>query len=128
MDWNVISHIADILGIASFFVSFGIFRKIYKKTASQKSLYRQERQNLLVNLQALQQNMWCDLLRSPQLQSDLQKWVFEYQIKYLLISSPRCAFHAFRCSFLLGKPSTPSRYCKISTDINFLIARLTKKE
>ncbi len=128
MNWTILGHIADVLGVFSFFLSLGIIRKITAKTEAQKELYKTERNELLRNLIAIQQNIWDDGLISVQIQDHLQAKVFEYQMKYLFISSPRCIFHAFRCTRLLKDGISNSNTKKIRQDINFLIARLTKKE
>lgn len=128
MNWKLISCIADILGIISFVLSLGIFHKIYAKAATQKETYVKERSDLLNNLMAMRQNIWNDNLISMQIQDTLQTKVFEYQIKYLFISSPRCVFHAFRCTHLLKSGINETNTVKIRNDINFLIARLSKKE
>lgn len=128
MNWVIFSRFADILGIISFILSLGIFHKIYAKAATQKEIYKEERNDLLASLLALRQNIWNDNLISIQIQDTLQTKVFEYQLKYLFISSPRCVFHAFRCTHLLKKGITESNTTKIRNDINFLIARLSKKE
>lgn len=128
MSWVLLGRFADILGIFSFFISIGIFRRIYAKTTLQKDSYIQERIDLLTALRAIQQNIWDDGLTSPEIQDSLQTKMFEYQLKYLLISSPRCIFHAYRCTQLLKDGINDSNTNKIRQDINFLIARLSKKE
>lgn len=131
MNWDTISHIADALGIISFLlsvISLGLVRKIYAKAETQKEVYKAERNELLIHLVAIRENIWNDGLISPQIQDTLQSKVFEYQIKYLFISSPRCIFHAFRCTSLLRKGINNSNTQKIRQDISFLIARLSKKE
>ena len=128
MYWTIFGRIADILSFISFFVSLGILRKIYSKAEVQKETYKKERDELLINLRALQQNIWTDGLTSIEIQDALQTKMFEYQMKYLLISSPRCIFHAFRCSHLLKIGINKSNTKKIQQDVCFLIARLSKKE
>lgn len=128
MDWNIFGRIADILSIISFIISLGIFRKIYAKTETQKKTYNEERNDLLSHLLALQRNIWDDGLASIKIQDNLQVEIYKYQIKYLLISSPRCIFHAFRCTHLLKSGINESNTTKIRQDVNFLIARLSKKE
>ena len=128
MTWEIFGRIADVLGVISFLLSLGIFQKLYAKAETQKETYIQERNELLINLQALQQNIWDDGLITPQIQDALQTRMFEYQIKYFFISSPRCIFHAFRCTKLLKGGITNANTHKIREDINFLIARLSKKE
>ncbi len=128
MNWNMFGRFADILSVISFIISLGIFHKIHAKTTVQKETYNQERTKLLSQLIALQLNIWEDGLTSAKIQDSLQVKIYEYQIKYLFISSPRCIFHAFRCSHLLKAGITESNTLKIRQDINFLIARLSKKE
>lgn len=128
MNLDTLGHIADFLGILSFVLSFNIFRRINQKTESQKETYKNESEQLLISLKALQQNIWDDGLINIKIQDTLQTTIFEYQIKYLFISTPRCIFHAFRCSHLLKFGITESNGIKIRTDINYLIARLSKKE
>ena len=128
MNWTIFGRIADILGIVSFLLSLGIFRKIYAKAETQKETYIKERDILLRHLRVLQQNIWDDGLTSDKIQDALQTKMFEYQMKYLFISSPRCIFHTFRCSHLLKDGITASNTRKIRNDINFLIARLSKEE
>lgn len=128
MTWEIFGHIADVLGVISFFLSLGILQKIYAKAETQKETYIKERNDLLNHLKALQQNIWDDGLTSSKLQDALQTKMFEYQMKYLYISSPRCIFHAFRCTHLLKQGLNSSNTKKIREDVNFLIARLSKKE
>ncbi len=128
MTWEIFGRIADVLGVISFFVSLGIFQRIYAKAEMQKATYIKERKELFSHLKALQQNIWDDGLNTPQLQDALQTKMFEYQIKYFFISSPRCIFHAFRCSYLLKKGINHLNAPKIREDINYLLARLSKKE
>lgn len=128
MNWTILGYIADIIGILSFIVSLGILRKVHAKVATQKETYEKERDDLLANLQALRENIWQDNLSSLEFQDALQTKVFEYQMKYLFISSLRCIFHAFRCTHLLKKGINDNNTKKLRNDINFLIARLSKKE
>ena len=128
MLWDTIGHIADILGIASFILSLGIIRQLYARDEFQKETYKVESGALLEHLIALQKNIWEDGLDTPKIQDSLQVKMYEYQMKYLLISSPRCIFHAFRCTHLLKNGITKSNTYRIRQDINFLIARLSKKE
>ena len=128
MSWAIFGYIADILSVISFVISLGIFHRIYEKTETQKESYNKEREALLSQLLALQRNIWDDGLTSIKIQDNLQIEVYKYQIKYLLISSPRCIFHAFRCTHLLKSGINESNTTKIRQDINFLIARLSKKE
>lgn len=128
MSWSTFGRIADILSVISFLLSLGIFRRIYIKAETQKTTYAEERDTLLAHLIALQKNIWDDGLTSAEIQDTLQTKMFEYQMKYFFISSPRCIFHAFRCTHLLKNGIAPSNTTKIRNDINFLIARLSKKE
>lgn len=128
MNWTILSRIADILSVISFFISIGIFQKIYSRSTFQKETYTVERTDLLEALLAIRENIWNDGLISDKIQDTLQTKVFEYQMKYLLISSPRCIFHTFRCTCLLKIGINDSNINKIRQDINFLIARLSKKE
>ena len=128
MSWSTCGRIADILSVISFLLSLGIFRRIYIKAETQKTTYAEERDTLLAHLIALQKNIWDDGLTSAEIQDTLQTKMFEYQMKYFFISSPRCIFHAFRCTHLLKNGIAPSNTAKIRNDINFLIARLSKKE
>lgn len=131
MNWNTISHFADVLGIFSFLlsaISLGLVRRLYAKAEMQREIYKEERNELLVHLMAIRENIWNDGLISPQIQDTLQSKVYEYQMKYLFISSPRCIFHAFRCTNLLRKGINNSNTQKIRQDVSFLIARLSKKE
>ena len=43
MNWTILSRVADILGVVSFLLSLGIFRKIYTKAEIQKETYTEER-------------------------------------------------------------------------------------
>ena len=54
MNWTILSRVADILGVVSFLLSLGIFRKIYTKAEIQKETYTEERDALLIHLKALQ--------------------------------------------------------------------------
>ena len=53
MNWIIIGHIADILGIVSCVFSFRILHRVYAKTESQKETYRNERKELLIHLLSL---------------------------------------------------------------------------
>ena len=141
MFWQYLSKIADILGIIGFAISLlslNVVRKVYSNITVKKESYNQERLELIKHLSALQENIWSDNLTSIKIQDSLQTKVFEYQIKYFfisscmiirkLISSPRCIFHAFRCTYLLRKGINDVNTKKIRQDVNYLIARLSKKE
>ena len=121
MFWTTFSRICDILGFISFFLSVGILKKVYAKAESQRESYKTEREELLYALIALRQNIWDDGLFTLSIQDKLQ-------MKYSLISSIRCSFHLYRCSHLLKSEITESSKRKIRQDLNFLIARLNKKE
>lgn len=128
MSWTTFSRICDILGFISFFLSIGILKKVYAKTESQKETCKNEREELLCSIIALRQNIWDDGLLTSSIQDNLQSKIYEFQMKYSLISSLRCSFHLYRCSHLLKSEITESSKRKIRQDINFLIARLNKKE
>lgn len=131
MYWSYLSKIADIFGIIGFLISLlslNVVRKVYSNITTKKESYNNEREALITHLSALQENIWSDNLMSPKIQDTLQTKVFEYQIKYLFISSPRCIFHAFRCTHLLKKGINNANTKKIRQDVSFLIARLSKKE
>lgn len=128
MNWTILGHISDCLGILGFILSLGIFRKLSAKTIMQKENYKAERKMLLDDLYILQQNIWDDGLTSTQLQDNLRTRIMEYQIKYFFISTPRCLHHAFRCTRLLKSGINPKTTLKIREDICFLLARLSKKE
>lgn len=128
MSWTTFSRICDILGFISFFLSIGILKKVYAKTESQKETYKNEREELLCSIIALRQNIWDDGLLTSSIQDNLQSKIYEFQMKYSLISSLRCSFHLYRCSHLLKSEITEFSKRKIRQDINFLIARLNKKE
>nr|DAL37612.1 MAG TPA_asm: hypothetical protein [Caudoviricetes sp.] len=131
MFWQYLSKIADILGIIGFAISLlslNVVRKVYSNITVKKESYNQERLELIKHLSALQENIWSDNLTSIKIQDSLQTKVFEYQIKYFFISSPRCIFHAFRCTYLLRKGINDVNTKKIRQDVNYLIARLSKKE
>ena len=128
MNWTIFGRIADILAVASFIISLGIFRKIIEKSQEQKERYSEEREKLLSSLSALQDSIWRDGLKSIKIQDNLQTLVYEYQQKYWLKSSPQCWFHTIRCIHILNLGISESNMPKIRQDINFLMARLTKKE
>ena len=128
MNWTIFGRITDILSVLSFIISLGIFRKIYAKAEMQKTTYENERINLLTNLCALQKSIWEDGLKTMAIQDLLQQLAYEYRQKYLFISSPLCIFHVSRCIHLLQKGINDSNLVKIRQDINYLIARLSKKE
>ena len=92
MFWQYLSKIADILGIIGFAISLlslNVVRKVYSNITVKKESYNQERLELIKHLSALQENIWSDNLTSIKIQDSLQTKVFEYQIKYFFISSPR---------------------------------------
>ena len=128
MFWTTFSRICGILGFISFFLSIGILKKVYAKAESQRESYKNEREELLYALIALRQNIWDDGLFTLSIQDKLQSKIYEFQIKYSLISSIRCSFHLYRCLHLLKSEITESSKRKIRQDLNFLIARLNKKE
>lgn len=125
---KAISLIADILGILSFLLSLHIVQRLSIKANWQKEVYREERVELLSTLQALRENIWTDGIISSKIQDHLCSKLFEYRIKFLLISTPVCWFHLSRCLSLL-KPGISSKNSEgIRYHLNYIIASLSKEE
>lgn len=128
MNWTVLGRIADVLAILSFIISIGIFKKIYSRSIMQKETYIEERTNLLNHLSALQQNIWIDGIVSTKLQDQLETKIFEYRIKYWMISSLLCHIHIHKALKILNKEINRQSNAELHHHVNYLIARLSKKE
>ena len=131
MDWTKIGHIADIFGILSFIascISIVIGSFILAKTRKQKAQYKKQRKELYENLVALRDNIWTDKLLNDRIFDTLQTTLYEYRMKYWLLSSPICHYHIFMCLKLLSKEDFKKNKQNIRRHINYLIARLTQKE
>lgn len=131
MNWATIGHISDILGIVGFILSVIslIFSwSILSKVKRQKDQYKQERQSLFESLCAMRENIWNDKLTDIRIRDKLQTELHGYRMRYWMIVSPVCWYHLQRCIKLLSKDDFNKDSKTIRNDLNFLIARLTKKE
>ncbi|RHO59302.1 hypothetical protein DW091_06045 [Eubacterium sp. AM05-23] len=126
-----VGTIADIAGILSFLMSIVLFiisHSIFKNIEKQRSQYNNEREKLLSSLLALRQNVFEDDLCGLELISQIRTCIFEYQQKYWKISSIRCIVHSFKCLYRLKKGITEDNKRAICGNLDYLIARLKKKE
>lgn len=131
MNWNKVSNIADILGIISFLFSLGSFiisGTILSSIKRQKSDYKKERKELHDSLCALRENIWRDGLTDIRIRDKLQTLLFGYRMRYWLLSSPLCHYHVHRCLKLLSDDRCELNSIYIRNHINYIIARLIKKE
>ena len=131
MNWDVFGHIADILGVISFFfslVSLIFSWLILSRIKRQRSQFNKERMELYESLCALRVNIWSDQLTDARICDKLQTELLGYRMRYGLLLSPRCRFHLNRCINLLARADLNPESKIIRNDLNFLIARLTKKE
>ena len=129
----IISTVADILGIISFFVSLFTFiaaRTILKDVKSKRNEYEQERFQLQTSLMALRDNIVED--NRPlnlKYRSQIRTILYTYRQKYLPISSLSCLFHLMRATHFFKKmrPNQNERE-KLCLSLDFLIARFNKTE
>lgn len=94
----------------------------------QKTQYRKERKELFESLSALRENIWEDQLINTRICDKLQSELHAYRMKYWLLSSPLCHYHLTRCINLLTRDDFPNHLNIIRKHLNYIIARLTKKE
>lgn len=129
----MISTIADILGIISFFVSVFTFiaaKTILKDVKSKRNEYEHERFQLQTSLMALRDNIVEDSQPlNLKYRSKIRTILYTYRQKYLPISSLSCLYHLMRATHFCNKsaPSQNERE-KLCLSLDFLIARFNKTE
>ncbi len=116
--------ISVLLSIMSLIISSTVLSHVRE----QKVDYNKARKNLYSELSSLQQNIWDDDLLSNRIRDKLQTNLYKYAIRYWKISSPICLFHVHRCIHNLKKDDIHNYKKTICNDLNYIIARLTKKE
>lgn len=131
MDWTIIGHVADALGIISFIfstISLMLNVLIFSRLKQQKAVYTRNRKKLFEELSALRQNIWDDHIITDKTCDSLQTALSSMRQCFPMLLSPMCNYHIWRCTHLLKKDDFENNKMKIRADLNYLIARLSKKE
>ena len=127
----MLSTIADILAVLSFFTSIIVFfmsHSIFKYVKMQRKEYDDERIQLQTSLIAIRNNIWKDNLTGIKIRSKLRTELYTYLLKYWKISSPICLFHIFRSLRICRKNFNTNQKERLCESIDYLIARFNKKE
>lgn len=131
MDWKFIGRAADIIGILGFIcsaISLILNACILSRIKSQKNAYSQRRKKLYEELSSLREIIWTDKIITPKTCDSLHTALSSMRQCFPLLLSPVCNYHIWHCIHLLKKNDFDNNQSEIRAHLNFLIARLTKKE
>lgn len=131
MNWDGVSRIADVIGIIGFVFSvislvFNIL--IFSRIKVQKNKYRKERKNIYDELCSLREVIWDDQIATAKIRDQLHTTLESIRQCFPLLLSVKCFFHIWHCIHLLKKDDFANNQSAIRYDLNYIIARLTKKE
>lgn len=127
----MLSTIADIAGILSFFMSIVLFilsHSLFKNAAEQRREYNDKRLEIQSDLIGLRDNIWEDQLDNIKIRSQLRQALYSYRNQYWFIAFPFRLFHIQRSlRFINGsiKEEDKETLCK---HIDYLIGNMDKKE
>lgn len=127
----MLSTIADIAGILSFFMSIILFilsHSLFKNATEQRMDYNDQRLKLQSDLISLRDNIWEDNLDTLKIRSELRQALYSYRNRYWFIAFPFRLFHIQRSLHYIKKPIQQCDKEKLCTHIDYLIGNMDKKE
>lgn len=127
---NIISLIADILGIATFVASIGTFimsRNLLKHYAQLKIDYNKERLNIQSDLMSLRNNILIDKFTNREFRSKLRETLYADRNKYWMLYFPFRLFKIQQCLFYIKGPTSSKHLEKLCNILDYLIATLNEK-
>lgn len=102
----MLSTIADIAGILSFFMSIILFilsRSLFKNATEQRKEYNSKRLEIQSELISLRDNIWEDNLDNLKIRSKLRQALYSYRNRYWFIAFPFRLYHIQRSLHYIKK-------------------------
>lgn len=127
---DIISLIADILGIATFVASIGTFimsRNLLKHYTQLKIDYNKERLNIQSDLISLRNNILVDKLTNREFRSKLRETLYADRNKYGMLYFPFRLLKIQQCLFYIKGPISPKHLEKLCDILDYLIGTLNEK-
>lgn len=127
----MLSTIADIAGILSFFMSIILFilsHSLFKNATEQRIDYNDQRLKIQSDLIALRYNIWEDNIDTLKIRSELRQALYSYRNRYWFIAFPFRLYHLQRSLHYTKKPIQQCDKEKLCAHIDYLIGNMDKKE
>lgn len=127
----MLSTIADIFGILSFFMSIVLFilsHSLFKNMKEQRLDYNEERFKIQSDLIALRDNIWEDNLDDIKTRSKLRQALYSYRNRYWFIAFPFRLYHIQRSLHFIKGPIKSQCKESLCNHIDYLIGNMDKKE
>lgn len=127
----MLSTIADIAGILSFFMSIVLFilsHSLFKNAAEQRREYNDKRLEIQSDLIGLRDNIWEDQLDNIKIRSQLRQALYSYRNQYWFIAFPFRLFHIQRSLHFINGPIKEEDKETLCKHIDYLIGNMDKKE
>ena len=127
----MLSTIADIVGILSFFMSIILFiisHTLLKNATEQRRDYNKERFDIQSDLISLRDNIWDDNLDNLEIRSKLRQALYSYKNKYWFIAFPFRLYHIQRSLHYIKGPIPNEKKETLCNHIDYLIGNMDKKE
>lgn len=127
----MLSTIADVAGIFSFFMSIVLFilsRSLFKNATEHRADYNRERLNIQSDLVALRDNIWQDNLDNIKIRSQLRQALYSYRNRYWFIAFPFRLYHIQRSLHYIKRPINNNKKETLCNHIDYLIGNMDKKE
>lgn len=127
----MLSTVADIAGILSFFMSIILFilsRSLFKNATEQRKEYNSKRLEIQSELVSLRDNIWEDNLDNLKIRSKLRQALYSYRNRYWFIAFPFRLYHIQRSLHYIKKPIPANKKELLCNHIDYLIGNMDKKE
>ena len=128
----MLSTLADITGLLSFFMSIVLFiysHSILKNATEQRKDYNKERLEIQSELISLRDNILKDELDNMRIRSKLRQILYSYRNRYWFISFPFRFYHIQRSLHYSKKSLIPEDKKEVLCNhIDYLIGTMDKKE
>lgn len=127
----MLSTIADIAGILSFFMSIILFilsRSLFKNATEQRKEYNSKRLEIQSELISLRDNIWEDNLDNLKIRSKLRQALYSYRNRYWFIAFPFRLYHIQRSLHYIKKTIPSNKKENLCKHIDYLIGNMDKKE
>lgn len=127
----MLSTVADIAGILSFFMSIALFivsHSLLKNASEQRKDYNAERLKIQSDLVSLRDGIWKDNLDNRQIRSKLRQSLYSYRNRYWFIEFPFRLFHVQCCLHYIKGPIPKNKVETLCNHLDYLIGNMDKKE
>lgn len=131
INFDIISYIADILGILSFLGTAVLWVKsntILKQIEREKSYYIDEQKAICRKLKTLRESIWKDDQRAYNINSRIRTELYTYKQNYSKLLSLRDRWLLFLFLRKLDLQITDKEVNKIVKHLDYFIARFSKRE